>query len=162
MAWTEGRDGAAPTYRERLWPSPLIVVIALGLAGLLSAAYGAAYGAALGWGAGLGLSALAILLLTLTSPVVHVDECVLRAGRARLPLHVIADIHTLDAATMRRKRRDIDPRAYLLLRAWSTGTGVLLTLDDSRDPHPQWLISTRHPERLRASVRKALQPPATT
>jgi hypothetical protein len=154
-AWSEGQDGAHPVYRERLWPPVPVVILVIALAVLIGVAYGAAYGSAWGWGAGLVLGLLGLAALALTSPVVRVDDRVVRAGRARLPLASISDVQELDADAMRHARRHGDPRDYLVLRAWSSRTGVAIGLDDPRDPHPRWVVTTRHPARLAEAVAAA-------
>jgi hypothetical protein len=68
---------------------------------------------------------------------------------------VVGGVTGLTTAEMQHQRRHIDPRCYLMLRAWSTRTGALITVEDSRDPHPQWLISTRHPDHFVAAVTSA-------
>jgi Kef-type K+ transport system membrane component KefB len=93
--------------------------------------------------------------LAATSTRVRVDDCVLRAGRARLPLTAIGDAEPLDASAMRDARRHGDPRDYLVLRAWSSRRGVAVAVADPRDPHPRWLISSRHPEQLAQAIRAA-------
>lgn len=161
-SWTEGRDGTELTYRERLHPPVLVVLLVLSLAGLVGVAYGAAYGATLGWTTGIVLGALGLGILLATSTRVHVDNRVLRAGRARLPLTAIGDAQPLDATAMRDARRHGDPRDYLVLRAWSSRCGVAVTLVDPRDPHPRWVISSRRPEQLAQAIRAARPRPGTT
>lgn len=164
-AMEEGRDGSHRFYGERLWPSPVVVVLAVGLAVVGGVAYGAAYGAPLGWLVGVVLGSLLVGALALTSPVLRVDDRVIRAGRARLPLWAVGSAVALDRAQMLTLRREIDPRSYLLLRPWAARAGVVITLDDARDPHPSWLVSTRHPDRMVAAVTAARQalviPPAS-
>jgi hypothetical protein len=156
--WSEGSDGQHPTYRERLYPPPLVFLLVIGLAALVGVAYAAAYGAVLGWGVGAVLSIIGIGVLLVTSTSLRVDNRVLRAGRARLPLAVIDSVQTLDADAMRQARRHGDPRDYLLLRAWSSRSGVRVDLADDRDPHPRWVLTTRHPERLAEAIRVAAEP----
>ena len=140
----EGVDGTQIAYRERLhapWAVWLIVTL---LVGSLAVAYGHTLG---GW-AGVVTFAVAESLvigwLLATSPVVHVDERVLRAGRARLPVCHAGRIAPLDEAQTRDARgRLADPAAYLCTRGW-IGRSVLVEVDDADDPHPYWLISTRH------------------
>jgi hypothetical protein len=80
--------------------------------------------------------------------VVVVDDLVLRAGRARLPLRHVARVATFDAQRTREARGpQADPRAYLCLRGWIR-TSVLVEVDDPDDPHPYWLVSTRRPRDL--------------
>jgi prepilin signal peptidase PulO-like enzyme (type II secretory pathway) len=156
--WSEGSDGQRPTYRERLYPPALVFLLVIGLASLAGIAWGAAYGAVLGWGVGALFSVIGIGVLLVTSTRLHVDDTVLRAGRARLPLAVIDSVQTLDADAMRQARRHGDPRDYLVLRAWSSRSGVTVVLADAHDPHPRWVLTTRHPERLAEAIRVAAEP----
>jgi len=156
--WSEGRDGQHRTYRERLYPPPLMFLLVIGLASLAGIAYGAAYGAALGWGVGAVLGIIGVGVLVATSTSLHVDDTVLRAGRARLPLAVVSSVQTLDADAMRQARRHGDPRDYLVLRAWSSRRGVAVDLADEHDPHPRWVLTTRHPDRLAEAIRAASEP----
>jgi hypothetical protein len=57
---------------------------------------------------------------------------------------------------MREARRHGDPRDYVVLRAWSSRRGVAIDLEDPRDPHPRWIVTTRHPERLAEALREAI------
>ena len=156
--WSEGRDGQYRSYRERLYPPLLVFLLVIGLASLAGIAYGAAYGAALGWGVGAVLGIIGVGVLVATSTSLHVDDTVLRAGRARLPLAVVSSVQTLDADAMRQARRHGDPRDYLVLRAWSSRRGVAVDLADEHDPHPRWVLTTRHPDRLAEAIRAAAEP----
>ena len=159
--WSEGRDGTSRRYREWLYPPIAVFVLVIGLASIVGVAYGAAYGAAWGWGFGALLGVIGVSILVATSLPIHVDDRVVRAGRARLPLTSIADGQPLDREAMQEARRHGDPRDYLVLRAWSSRRGVSITLDDGHDPHPRWVVTSRHPERLADAVREALIPGAT-
>jgi hypothetical protein len=144
----EGVDGSVVAYRERLhapWP---VWVVALVLAGSLGVAYGFPLGPLAGAAAFAVVMALAALLLLGTAPVVVVDDLVLRAGRARLPLRYAGRIAPLDVAQTREVRGPrADPAAYLCTRGWISSS-ILVEVDDPDDPHPYWLVSTRHGERL--------------
>ncbi len=155
QSWSEGRDGEGRCYRERLYPPIAVFVLVIGLGSLVGVAYGAAYGVGLGWLTGILLCLVGIGALLATSTPVHVDDHVVRAGRARLPLTAIADTQVLDADAMRHARRQGDPRDYVVLRAWSSRRGIAIDLADPRDPHPRWIVSSRHPERLAAAIRDA-------
>lgn len=150
--WAEGNDGTDPRYRELLYPPVAVAILALALAGIVGVAYGAAYGAGWGWGVGAILGVLAVAVLAATAVPIRVDDRVLRAGRARLPHTAIAEVQPLDPASMRQARRHGDPRDYVVLRAWSSRRGVAVRLADPRDPHPRWIITTRHPERLADTI----------
>ncbi|MFN8156823.1 MAG: DUF3093 domain-containing protein [Candidatus Nanopelagicales bacterium] len=139
----EGVDGTVVVYRERLH-APWYV---WGLATFLTASLAVAYGFYLGDLAGLITFAVteglvAWWLLATAAPVV-IDDRVLRAGRARLPLRYVGRIAPLDVQQTRDARgRLADPAAYLCTRGWMSRS-VLVEVDDERDPHPYWLISTR-------------------
>lgn len=160
--WQEGCDGQQASYVERLYPPIAVLVLVLGLAAIVGVAYGAAYGAAWGWvvAAALGTGGASALLAT--STVVRVDDRVVRAGRARLPHAAIASVVVLDGDGMRQSRRHGDPRDYLVLRAWTSRRGVAIDLADPRDPHPRWVITSRHPDRLAAAIAQAMRSPSAT
>ncbi len=147
-ATDEGVDGTVVAYRERLhapWP---VWLVAVSLASALGVAYGFPLGLTaglVGFGVVLGLSAL---LLLGTAPVVVIDDMVLRAGRARLPLRYAGRIAPLTADQTREVRGPrADPAAYLCTRGW-IARSVLVEVEDADDPHPYWLVSTRHGEKL--------------
>lgn len=72
----------------------------------------------------------------------------LEAGRARIPVHLLADPEPLDAAAARRATgTDADARAYLLIRPYLPHA-VRVRVVDPADPTPYWLLSTRHPRAL--------------
>lgn len=136
-------------YRERLLPAWWAWLIALALILMLSVAYGAALGRSAGWGVALVSIVVVGLLLIVSAPRIAVGEGMLEAGRARLPLSVVAEARGVSAEEIRALRGPgADARIYTLLRSWSTGGAVLITLADGDDPHPAWLISSRDPESL--------------
>ncbi|RZS82967.1 DUF3093 family protein [Motilibacter rhizosphaerae] len=91
---------------------------------------------------------LAALALRRWEPEVVVAGGELRAGRARIPLALIGPAEPLDAARAALLRGPgIEPRAFHLLRPWTT-TAVLVPVLDPEDPTPYWYVSTRRPERL--------------
>jgi hypothetical protein len=141
----------APAFEERLSPSPGVWVAAI------------AFGAGLGLIPGpinttaayivgvLGVVAL-ITYLIFSTPRLIVTGDLFVAGRARVPLHLVASVEPLTAAQMRRAHGvDLDARAYLCTRAW-IATGARVTLSDPQDPTPYWLVSSRHPDDLAAAV----------
>lgn len=84
---------------------------------------------------------------------VQVDDQTLRAGRGVLPLENVGRVQAFDAASTRRQLGpDADARAYLVTRPYCA-TSVRVEVVDDRDPTPYWLISTRRPEELAASLR---------
>ena len=76
----------------------------------------------------------------------------LRAGRAHIPVSLLADAEALGREDTRRVAGvDADARAYLLLRPY-IATSVKVRVVDPADPTPYWLISTRHPRTLAATL----------
>lgn len=99
------------------------------------------------------VSAAAIALVAAYGRVaVELDGTSLRAGAATLPLSALGEARALDAEQARALRtRDADPRAFMLLRSY-VKTAVRVEVADPRDPHPYLYLSSRHPERLAATI----------
>lgn len=104
---------------------------------------------------GLALLVMIALLVSYGAARISVDSDVLRAGRARISTEHVGAVTALDAEAMRLQAgRDADVRAYLLLRPYLE-RGVRIDLTDPSDPAPYWLISSRRPDRLAASLTRA-------
>lgn len=74
------------------------------------------------------------------------------AGRALLPYRFVGTVELLDAeATRRALGVEADARAYLVVRSYCGGA-VKVGVNDPADPTPYWLVSTRHPAALAASL----------
>ena len=105
-------------------------------------------------------SATAVLVLLMVllfwgygAPRVEVEDGWLRAGRARISGEFLGGAESLDPeATRRVAGPEADARAYLLLRPYLKRS-VRVTVRDSRDPAPYWLVSSRDPEHLAAAIR---------
>lgn len=156
MACAEGQDGTRRTYRERLmapwWAWVLAAVFTLSVA----VAYEFALGPVPAALAVVAVGGGAAWLLLATSTVLSVDECVVRVGRARLPLRFVGDVEVLDSeASARARTRDFNPAAHLVLRTWASGRSVRIGVTDPRDPHPYWLVSTRDPQGFAAAISDA-------
>lgn len=94
----------------------------------------------------------AALLLSYGGARVEVGDTHLLAGRARIPLSLLARPHALDATqTRERIGPSADARAYLLVRPY-VAESVVVDVTDPRDPAPYWLVSTRHPAALSAAL----------
>ena len=86
---------------------------------------------------------------------VAVHDGVLTAGRARIDVAHLGPAQVLDAAATRLVAgREADARAYLLIRPYLS-RAVRVDIVDPRDPTPYWLVATRHPEQLAASLSAA-------
>jgi hypothetical protein len=152
MSNLTGPNLTGPNYRERLWPAPWVflstaLVIPASLLVFLPISTTAGIVCAV------VLYAAIVVALLATSPLVEVDDQLFVAGRARLPLGVVAAATAftgVEAGALRGVQ--LDARAWLLLRGWIPGV-VKVQLDDPSDPTPYWLVSTRHPEQLAAALR---------
>lgn len=108
------------------------------------------------------VTALALLVMVVAflgwgSARLTVGDGSFRAGRARIPLHLLGEAVPLDADAMRRRAGvDADARAFLLLRGYVKG-GVQVDVVDPADPTPYWLVSSRRPARLAAALEAARQ-----
>jgi len=134
-------------YRERLWPSislviaglliiPAVMLVITPLSFLLAAPIA------------VGVFLLFLLFLFATSPVLEVTHDTLRAGRAQISREFI----TSARAETRQRTRELlsthsDARAHLVIRSW-VPRAVKISIDDSRDSTPYWLVSSRRPEVL--------------
>lgn len=153
MAAAQGAEPGAGRYRERLHPSPLLWLAPAGLAAFLGVAYAYALGPLPGVVTFAILLGLGLWVVGRTAALVEVDDEVLRAGRARLPLEFVGRVRALDeAASALARGRGGDARAYLLLRTGYARTSVAVEVTDPRDPHTYWLISTRHPDQLTSAI----------
>jgi len=142
-------------FSERLWAPLSWWVVVLVLLGTLAVAIGYPLGMPAGVLTMLGGAAVAVLLLVRGAALVQVADGTLLAGRARLPLSVVADVQALDETAARMLRGPgADARAYLLLRPW-VSTAVRVDLADPADPTPYWYVSTRRPTELAAAVASA-------
>lgn len=139
------------SYRERLFPRWGVALLLLCGPAALGIAYGSAIGAGAGWLVFLA-SALALSLTVLvTTPTVAIDADGLLAGRARLPRVAIGPLTVLDPA-QRRTVLASQATAYTVLRTWHAATAVQVRVLDPDDPHPSWVLTTRHPNRLAAAI----------
>ncbi|MEO6533027.1 MAG: DUF3093 domain-containing protein [Pseudolysinimonas sp.] len=146
-------NSVEPNYHERLWPAAWVflstaLVIPASLLVFLPISTTAGIVCAI------VLYATIVVTLLVTTPVIDVDDALFSAGRARLPMAVVAAAtpFTGQEATAQRGTQ-LDARAWLLLRGWIAGV-VKIQLDDPSDPTPYWLVSTRHPAELAAALRK--------
>lgn len=102
----------------------------------------------------------AALLLSYGGTRIEVAGDHLVAGRARIPLTLLARPHALDAAGTRdRIGPSADARAYLLVRPY-VAQSVVVDVTDPDDPAPYWLVSTRHPRALAAALSERVSGPA--
>lgn len=83
---------------------------------------------------------------------IAVTAAELRVDDARLPLRYVADAVPVDSAGRRLLLGPgADPLAFVVQRPW-IGGAVQVLLDDPADPTPYWVVSSRDPVRLAATV----------
>ena len=149
---TEGVSGKDRIYHERLLPG----IVSWFLVFFMTVSLGIAYGYVYGLNFGLFITALSTILLYLfmyfSSPLIEVDELVLRVGDARIPKKYIGNPQYLDVEQTLRSRRTLGHRnAYLALRA-SIKESIIIEITDVSDPHPYWQFSSRRPKELLAKL----------
>lgn len=114
------------------------------------------------WAVVIGAVVVAITVAVLVSYgsariVVSGDDLV--AGRARIPLRLLAAPRALDAEQTRARTGPLaDARAYLFLRPY-VAQSVVVEVTDPRDPAPYWLLSTRRPDRLAEALAAGITTP---
>lgn len=99
------------------------------------------------------VSATLAWIYSATALAIEVDDKELRVGKARITLGFIGDCIDLDNEEIKRVRtRDADPRAFLAIRFWAP-KGVQVTINDTSDPTPYWLISTNRGAELIKAIK---------
>jgi len=94
----------------------------------------------------------AAFFLSWGSAEVAVVDGELRAGRARIPVALLADAEPLDEEAARRLLGvEADARAFLLVRPYLP-LAVRVQVEDPSDPTPYWVMATRHPGVLAACL----------
>lgn len=142
------------SYRERLWPSPwiaLIAALAIPASLLTFAPLSALVGGVVGVLLSLGVIGVAIM----TAPTIVIADGMLRAGSARVPLSFVGSTIAARGDDARQARGPrLDARAHLVLRP-DVGPVLQIELIDPDDPTPYWLVSTRRPEEFAAAIASA-------
>jgi hypothetical protein len=106
-------------------------------------------------------AAIAAALLWYGRVELVVDDGGLRAGDAVLEWPYVGEVKVLDrAATRARLGRDADHGAWLVVRGY-VRAAVEVTVADAADPHPYWLLSSRHPVQLAEAIQRAISPSRT-
>lgn len=142
-------------YSERLWVpvSWWAIGLSIGLSFVLAVSVlidlAVAVGAVLVTAAG-----LAGTLLWWGRVRIVVDQTGLRAGKAVLEWPWLGEVTALDASgTADRLGPGADHAAHHVVRSY-VATSVSVAVADAEDPHPSWLVSTRHPDELVAAIER--------
>ncbi|WP_249713848.1 DUF3093 domain-containing protein [Rhizomonospora bruguierae] len=140
-------------HAERLYAPWWLWLVGLGITALVAAEVGLGAPGLRTWVPYVVLLPLAAVGLWWVGRIrVAVEGDEFKVDDARLPLRFVADAIPLDAAG-RRELLGVhaDPLAFVVQRPWVRGT-VQVVLNDSDDPTPYWVISSRRPERLAAAL----------
>lgn len=144
---------SARHYRERLLPTWWTWLLGFGFVAMLAIAFGAALGATVGWILMATGVTMVIALFVLSSPTITVDDETIRVGHANLPHWAIGRSKALTAQETRAARNEhYDPSWYAVLRPVASSRSVVLEVTDERDPHPAWIVTSRHPDRILAAL----------
>lgn len=149
-------SGASTLYRERLLPSPLVWLVAPAAGVALWFMFSALH-TVLGMIIAVAGAVVIAALLWRTSPVIEVrtdsrKQRWLHAGTARIETDYLGPAEELDVNAMRQAMGpELRLDAHVCHRPW-IHTGVRITVQDTADPTPYWLVATRFPERLCAAL----------
>ena len=140
-------------YRERLSPSWWMVV-AVGLVMPATLLIFLPLSPLVGILAGVGMWAGALSILWVFSPVIELDNGVLRVGKAHIEATYIGAVEAFRGEAARHEKGPgAHGLAWMSLRPWIDPV-VKITVLDSDDPIPYWLVSTRRPEQLISALGK--------
>jgi hypothetical protein len=142
------------TYRERLQPSGRVYIYLVLLIPASILVF-APINMAVGIVCAIVLYSGAASILFFLSPVVTIEDGMLTAGKARIPVSLVGEpvAYTGGEATLARGQK-LDARAWLCIRGWISPV-VKVFIHDPEDPVPYWLISTRNPNELVAALERA-------
>ncbi|MEA5155790.1 DUF3093 domain-containing protein [Raineyella sp.] len=142
-------------YRERLMLSWWWIVVIAGLILSVAIVYFVYQPPGIAASVTLALVAVAAGAAAAGSTRVAVEPAGLRVGRNLLEWRYVADARALaEDETRDRMGAGADVQAFLATRPYIRRV-VEVTLADPADPHPYWLISSRHPEELADAIRRA-------
>ncbi|MCX2747913.1 DUF3093 domain-containing protein [Arthrobacter sp. MI7-26] len=146
-------SGTGVLYAEKLWPSPWIWIVVVGLsaAGILMFA---PISITAGIIAALVLFAIMTTMLLLSTPAIVVDRDTVQVGRASIQREFVGAVTAFrkEEATAERGIR-LNGLAFMCLRGWIDPV-VRIEITDPADRTPYWLTSTRRPEELLAALSK--------
>lgn len=149
-------------YRERIQVPVAWWVLAALFALSLLLAFGFYLGPVWGIAAAAASMLVCAGIFASIAVTVEVTEDELRIGRAVIGRRYLSAATALDATAARRRAGvEADARAHLVLRPW-VSTAVELTLDDSADPVPYWLVCTRRPAALARALGMSASDEATS
>jgi hypothetical protein len=146
------------TFDERLTPPWWLWAISEVLVLLLGLAFYVALGPAAGGAVVLLFTGAIAYVLVSATATVAVEDAVLTAGRARIPVSALSHVEVLDEEQARAVRGpQSDPAGYHLIRGW-VPAGVRAFVVDPADSTPYWFVASRRPVELAAAIEAARTP----
>ncbi len=148
-------------YRERLLPGPTILVLGIGLFLMVGVAYSAAFGSLVGIVLALVIGTLYFIVAVATAPQIRVEkhqgDYVLSAGRASVGITTLGSIRELTPAQLLDLMRGVrSDTAYSIIKGKLPV--VELEISDPLDPHGNWCLSSRSPEKFIHAIDTARGP----
>ncbi|SDB84044.1 Protein of unknown function [Raineyella antarctica] len=141
-------------YRERLTLSWWWIVVIAGLILSVAIVYFVYQPPQVAGAVTLALVALAAAVTMAGATRIAVEPSGLRCGHNVLEPSYVGDARALSAEeTRHRLGRGADTRGFLVTRFY-VPRAVEVTVADPADPHPYWLVSSRHPEELAEAIRR--------
>lgn len=148
-------------YRERLLPGVTILLLGFGLFLMVGIAYSAAFGSLVGIILALIISAIYVIFALTTAPQIRIDgragDAFLSAGRARLNVSIIRSVRELSAEEQREVARGRRHDTAFHLTQGKLPV-VELEISDPLDPHRNWCLSSRTPQKLIHAILSAQGP----
>ena len=139
-------------FEERLYPS-VGMYLAYSLLTPMVALVAAPFGLTLAITLGVTTFLTSLVLASVLSPLLVVDEVRLLAGKMSIPLAAIGEVSEVPANELRNELGPkLDARAQLLVRG-DVKSAVQVEISDAKDPTPYLMISTRRPAELVSALR---------
>ena len=139
-------------FEERLYPS-LGMYLAYSLLTPMVALVAAPFGLTLAITLGSITFVASLVLASVLSPLVVVDDVRLIAGKMSIPLEAIGEVSEVASQDLRNELGpSLDARAQLLVRG-DIKTAVKVSISDRKDPTPYLVISTRRSSELVSALR---------
>jgi hypothetical protein len=101
---------------------------------------------------GIVVTAVTVLIMILSSPIIRLEGSILRVGSAQISVKLLgrADIAP-PGDRLASRIPDLDARAFLALQNSRKGL-IKLEIKDANDPTPYWLFSTGDPKGFVAAL----------
>ena len=141
-----------PQFEERLYPS-VGMYLAYSLLTPMIALVAAPFGSTLSISLGAVTFVASLVLASVLSPMLVIDDVRLSAGKMSIPFSAIGEVTEIPVQDLRNELGpNLDARAQLLIRG-DIKTAVKIEIKDASDPTPYLVLSTRRPGELVSALR---------